>query len=247
MKIVKYQAVIKRMQERRERKALKMKELWLKGWTLERIGSRYGITRERARQLINFVRKPEDKGGVTIVAEKNEAIRGEKLRIRREQFAQKRFGCSHAEYLAIRGSKDYKHSAIRHYRYQKRNARVRKIGWELTLTEWWQIWQDSGKWSRRGRGKTRYAMSRLGDHGPYKVGNVAIVTNSENIKEAVAIARANGRKWGRELLTHCKRGHPMKGENLRIAKNGQRFCRECGRIRNKEVYWNKRNQILSKE
>lgn len=30
-------------------------------------------------------------------------------------------------------------------------------------------------------------------------------------------------------MTHCKAGHPLSGENFRIAKNGQRMCRECRR------------------
>jgi hypothetical protein len=31
--------------------------------------------------------------------------------------------------------------------------------------------------------------------------------------------------------THCKRGHELAGENLRIAPDGERVCRACDRIR----------------
>lgn len=31
--------------------------------------------------------------------------------------------------------------------------------------------------------------------------------------------------------THCKRGHPYSGDNLQIAPNGARRCRECYRIK----------------
>ena len=36
--------------------------------------------------------------------------------------------------------------------------------------------------------------------------------------------------------THCKRGHPLSGENLRITSTGGRACRECGRIWSREKY-----------
>lgn len=31
--------------------------------------------------------------------------------------------------------------------------------------------------------------------------------------------------------THCVSGHPLAGRNLYMARDGQRHCRECGRIR----------------
>jgi hypothetical protein len=29
--------------------------------------------------------------------------------------------------------------------------------------------------------------------------------------------------------SHCKRGHPLSGENLRVRPGGVRSCRECSR------------------
>jgi hypothetical protein len=34
--------------------------------------------------------------------------------------------------------------------------------------------------------------------------------------------------------THCKRGHPLSGENLYTRPNGYRMCRACGRIWHRE-------------
>lgn len=65
---------------------------------------------------------------------------------------------------------------------QRRNARKRKIGWHLTLLEWWTIWQQSGKWEERGRG-SGYVMCRYGDLGPYALGNVFIGGARENTSE----------------------------------------------------------------
>ena len=33
------------------------------------------------------------------------------------------------------------------------------------------------------------------------------------------------------LMTHCKRGHPLSGENLHIGTGGRRVCRSCSRLR----------------
>jgi HNH endonuclease len=40
--------------------------------------------------------------------------------------------------------------------------------------------------------------------------------------------------------THCKRGHPLSGENLRIDCRGDRACRACQRMKGKE--WKTQNQ-----
>ena len=71
--------------------------------------------------------------------------------------------------------------ATRAYQYQRRNASERGIGWELTLAQWWDIWESSGHWEQRGRGKGCYVMGRHADKGPYAVGNVVICSQKENI------------------------------------------------------------------
>lgn len=48
-----------------------------------------------------------------------------------------------------------------------------------------------------------------------------------------------GRPLNRALQTHCHRGHPLSGDNLRII-NGYRRCRECERINAKNYYWRKK-------
>lgn len=39
-------------------------------------------------------------------------------------------------------------------------------------------------------------------------------------------ARKGRVRNGRELLTHCKRGHPLSGDNV-YPRNGRRHCRAC--------------------
>jgi len=51
------------------------------------------------------------------------------------------------------------------------------------------------------------------------------VTHRENDLRGVGIAAQNARK------THCERGHPLSGDNIRIRKEGWRTCLFCEQIR----------------
>ena len=50
----------------------------------------------------------------------------------------------------------------------------------------------------------------------------------EQVPHQVNVDR--GSVWQREK-THCLRGHPFGGNNLKITKGGHRLCRECEKIR----------------
>lgn len=95
------------------------------------------------------------------------------------------------------------------YSVQKACAKRRGIGFYLTFEQWWNIWQQSGKWNQRGCKKGQYVMSRYNDTGPYKIGNVYIQTVESNIRQA-------------QLGNHNLRG-PMSEEhkkNISIARTG---------------------------
>lgn len=94
--------------------------------------------------------------------------------------------------------------------------KVRNIGWELTLWQWWTIWQDSGHWDERGSGRG-YQMCRKGDVGPYAVGNVFIGPGVEN---CAAATKTSGLPLG---VRHAKGGKE---------KPYRAFCRVAG----KQVY-----------
>lgn len=78
--------------------------------------------------------------------------------------------------------KNYEKTPKGRFNRQKANAKQRGVEWQLTFEEWWQIWQESGKWEERGTGEKNYCMSRKHDDGPYAVGNVRIITNKANSK-----------------------------------------------------------------
>jgi hypothetical protein len=69
------------------------------------------------------------------------------------------------------------------YRWHRNNAKRRNIPFNLTLEEWCNLWEQSGKWEQRGRGSKAYVMTRIGDEGPYTKDNVVIKTQVENAKE----------------------------------------------------------------
>ena len=61
--------------------------------------------------------------------------------------------------------------------------------------------------------------------------HLRIVTNRTNlIENSIAAAAISVRK------THCKRGHPLEGYNVRFNTSGTRRCRQCS------VDWNRANR-----
>lgn len=89
-----------------------------------------------------------------------------------------KFGCSYLEYLKLR---DHPDKPIAAFVDQRRYAvKVRGVEWDLSLTQWWSIWHQSGFWEKRGRHAHAYCMCRRGDVGPYAVGNVFIALFREN-------------------------------------------------------------------
>lgn len=96
-------------------------------------------------------------------------------------------------------------SKILYKRYtdQRFCAKRRGILFLLTFEEWLYIWETSGHLSLRGRLKGQYCMARFGDQGAYQVGNVRIITVSENRAETqlsdVARAKMSRTKTGKKL------------------------------------------------
>ena len=69
-------------------------------------------------------------------------------------------------------------------RQRWRAVNGRGLEWNLSFDEWWDIWQQSGKWDQRGTSKGKYCMSRKNDTGAYELGNVFIQLSSDNVSQA---------------------------------------------------------------
>jgi hypothetical protein len=113
-------------------------------------------------------------------------------------------------------------TAKRHYDYQRRNAQTRIIAWRLTLDQWIDIWQASGRLHQRGRGAGCYVMSRINDTGAYELGNVQIVSVSQNSRDSIR---------NRSL---ARQRHPERIEYLERNRINQRNFRD--RAKNKKTH-----------
>ena len=155
-------------------RALRMMEMYRAGLTLEQIGQRYDLTRERVRQIIRKYGCAPEEGGVAGRAHNKRVQR----RAGRESAYYRKYGCSVSEYQQIKAA-----GGTMAFSYQRRAAHMRGIKWGLMLKQWWDLWQQSGHWSERGRGAAKYCMARVRDRGDYEVGNVYITTARENGQE----------------------------------------------------------------
>jgi len=171
-----------------------MREMYLSGKTLQEIGDEFGVTRERIRQILKQLGLKREDGGITIKTKPNKEKRLleklEKREARNKELINKR-GFSLDEWRVINdknlaGSK----KPITAFHSHHMAARHRGIEFKLSFFEWWNIWQDSGKWENRGRGIGKYCMSRLGDSGAYEIGNVEIKLATENSSEGILRTRS---------------------------------------------------------
>lgn len=171
-----------------------MAGMYREGKTLEMIGAHFGITRERVRQLLRAANVDRVEGGQRKNSETNAARAAQK----RNERCMLEYGCTHLQYqmlLHIQRQSEYKsRGPMRAFQQQRVSARNRFIPFKLNLWQWWTIWQDSGKWDLRGRGKGHYCMARIGDKGTYEVGNVKIILNEENASESYEHTSSDKRK-----------------------------------------------------
>lgn len=151
--------------------------------TLAEIGAIWNLSKHTVKHIVAAM-------GLDYQARraKQKAMRRQKEWDKRETQCQQRYGCSWDTLCELqeigRQMQDAGCSQSRTplgaFHQQRQNARERGIEWQLTLGEWWHIWDDSGHWEYRGKGQDRYVMSRFGDTGPYCAGNVFIQKAVEN-------------------------------------------------------------------
>ena len=178
----------------RKIKATQMASYYTAGETLQQIGDRYGITRERVRQLIKQVGLAGKDGGQAAKSRAVAFLRAAKGRERRDERTQPIYGCGYQELIRLNGGliKSAHGSPAHRYLFQRKNAQIRGIGWEITFPEWIGLWNESGHWSERGQGRSRYCMARFNDEGPYKLGNVYITTCADNVRDYQADLKVRG-------------------------------------------------------
>lgn len=148
----------------RRARAEEMATLYRTGAMLRQIGDKFGVSRERVRQIMTKeLGLPASDGGQAIKAEARREDRKRTLDIR----CQARSGCIVEQWRSIPAR------ARRAFVSQKNAARHNKVEWSISMWDWWLIWSASGQWENRGRGK--YVLSRLDRGRPWTVENVSIV------------------------------------------------------------------------
>lgn len=173
-----------------------MAALFENGTTLEAIGAEFGISRQRVHQILNAAGYSREDGGQTAACETRRAERiAEQDRRYREKY-----GFSFAEIRTFQ-----RREITRTFRKQKASAKQRRIEWCLTFAEWWNAWQQSGYWDKRGAGRDRYCMARRGDAGPYSIENVYFCTNEKNVKDGFIFKPASSRQRATQVEDQAKK------------------------------------------
>lgn len=148
------------------KRAAEMADLYRQGETLEQIGSKFGVTRERVRQIISrtFGLNGAD-GGASVKSRKAAEARAERearLIARREA----RWGCTTEQFKTI------PRPAKTKFRYDKANysGRYKQDSWDLNIWQWWSIWQASG----HRLDDRRYCLRRHDPSKPHSATNTYI-------------------------------------------------------------------------
>lgn len=123
--------------------------------------------------------------------------------------------------------------AKQRYNEQKYRAHSRGIAFHLTLDQWIDIWEKSGKWDLRGCKKGHYVMSRINDSGAYEYGNVFIQLHQSNAKDGQL-----GKKLSSNHIQSIK--NTMLGNKHGSKKRSPETCENMRQARIK--YWQKRKQ-----
>lgn len=161
------------------------------GRAVRDIAEDMGVTRQRIYQILHRQGITGKHGGQAV---RSAIKRSTKSRERRSRHLEV-YGCTEEQLKRISAIRsDKSGSPLVAFRNQRNNARCRGVSWELKFWDWWLIWQDSGRWSERGREQGSYCMCRKGDEGPYAPGNVYIATVDHNTSFGRALACERGRE-----------------------------------------------------
>lgn len=161
----------------REKRTKRMVNMYtVKGMTYEAIGGEYDLTRERVRQILSSEGITRWDGGVCLTTERKREAKQAKLLKEQQKRLAKNYGCTVEEYIKIGQGKSFYKSPIHKYRNKRRNTIEQGVKWDLSLPDWWKIWQQSGKWKKRGLGKKKYVMSRKDMNKPFTKDNAIVIT-----------------------------------------------------------------------
>jgi hypothetical protein len=188
--------------------------LFKQGKTVAEIAEIYSVTRQRISQILvaRGVSKTEGGKHLQLVARRLAT----KLKIERKHL--EKWGCTAEQFKAVRGDRKLgSKSPYQAFHNQLQSAFCRNVPWKLNFWQWWQIWEESGKWEERGRGTSGYCMCRNGDEGAYEQGNVYIgtVIHNSTLGRTLAFERTE-RRTAVYYVIHSAGGRKAVAEELGI-------------------------------
>jgi hypothetical protein len=200
-----------------------IKKLFAAGMTLQAIGTKYRVSRERIRQILFKVGVYGKHGGH--FKRSQDAAKLAQFKYWNDELP--RLGCNRTELLKITGSLriSVQGSPVNRFIAKRKWAMARGEAWELTFPQWRAVWAASGHWCASPRRQNKWIMVRHNKQVPWSQGNVRIETYSSMFK-------STPHTWVTKK-THCIRGHEFaKTEVYHTTKQGYRHrsCRECGKI-----------------
>lgn len=171
---------VKKRTERHNKKLereLEMVGMYKKGNTLEEIGFCYGVTRQRVQQVLARHCVSKDGG----LAKKREEKKRLITKARDERFVEK-YGFNEGKFKSV--GNDFKLA----YRQQKTNAERRGIAWTIKFSDWFLLWEESGKWPERGLGFDKYVLTRKDLRKGFEPENIVIAPHSASSRKGINYA-----------------------------------------------------------
>lgn len=169
------------MKTNRDKRNNNILELFANGFLMSEIAGKYNLSRQTIHNVISKSGLSGQDGGISVRAAKR---RGD-LKDKKDKEYMDKYGCDVETYKKLF---DFKSKSGRTPQYlyvrQKNNALSRGVPWNIKFFAWWEFWQKSGKWGKRGREIDQYVMCREKDKGAYELGNIYIDTFRNNLVDS---------------------------------------------------------------
>lgn len=100
---------------------------------------------------------------------------------------------------------EFRHSRHIAFLRSRAQAKFRNEPWDLTIEQYFEIWNDEDTWNNRGRQADNVCLIRTDPKQPWTMSNVKVVTRLAQLRYARELELAQGR--------YVRRGRPLGSKN----------------------------------